>query len=205
MNIEELKANWENLHSAGLQVHGQKEIQRIINRGASLVVAKINRVLFWEMATVAFATIVSAVGVVIFYFRYDVISHLKIDPTYQALIFILGFSLFLLLFLFGFLEFKLLNKEFDSSTVKDFIEGTLNGLRRYYLLYMILVMPLLFVAYLIELKYFVDPETLGGFTVVFSMSLALIGITYLFCSYYYRRHMKGHIDDLKSYLKELKD
>jgi len=202
MNLEELKSSWDNLHSTGLDVHDQNEIRKIINMGASITVLELNKKLFQGMAVTALAAIISALGVVIFYAIFDPAKHPQINIIHIQ---ILGFVIFLVLFLSAFLEFKLVNKKFGPDKVKEFIERTVAGFRKYYTLFNAVILTLLFSVYYLELRYFIAPENLTGFIMVLSISSLLTGISYFVIKYYHHKNLEVYLNDLTSYLNELKD
>jgi len=205
MNLEELKSSWDNLHSAGLDVHDQNEIQKIIKMGASITVTELNKKLFEGMAITALAVIISALGVVFFYATFEPVKHPQINITAIIHIQILGFVIFLVLFLSALLEFKLVNKKFSSDKVKQFLERTLAGFKRYYRLFNVAILALLFSAYSLELKYFMAPENLTGFIMVLSISSLLTGISYFVMKSYHHKNLEVYLSDLSSYLNELTD
>ncbi|MEM6844376.1 MAG: hypothetical protein AAF632_19310 [Bacteroidota bacterium] len=204
MNIDELKNNWKELHDKGLEARNPNDIKNIIGRGTSQIVAEINRKLVNGMVITAVATIISSLTVVFFYFFYDQAQHPWIDTAKLFPIQLLAFIIFLLLFLSGFAEYRLVNKKFTSASVSSFIASVLIGFRRYFWVFTVFILLLLFAVYLMELSYFLAPETQLEFITVIGISLLLTTVSFFVSRQYYRNTFAAYFSDLQSYLDELK-
>lgn len=205
MTFDELLTDWEDLYGTGLTVHSPNEIRKIIRAGVSTTVGEMNRKLFREMTLTALAAIVSALGIVFFYFVYDPVQHDHINPSQLVPIQLAGFTLFLLLFLSALFEFRLINRTFDAHGVKQFVEKTLAGLKNYYRLFNGMILTLLAVAYLLELRYFIAPTVLTDWMVVVCLAGLLTGLSYWVIHRYYQKNWRNYLRALEGYLQELRE
>ena len=199
MNINELKESWDELNQQGLKSQTENEIQRIIGYGTSDIVSNINKKLFMDMAITAFASVVCAFGIIFFYFVFDPVKHSWIDLSKIVTIQVLGFVIFLTLFLFGWLEYKLINRKFTSESVKTYVSTLLIELKNFSRVFMFVILILLAVTFYVELDYFIEENLLlklGG-------SLLLTAISYAVIRLYYKKTFGSYLADLISYQKEL--
>ncbi len=203
MNMDELKSNWEGFHAEGLDMHNPSDIKNIISQGTSQLVAGINKKLFNGMVLTAMATIISSLALVFFYFFYDPTHHPWIDTSKLMPIQLLAFVIFSLLFLAGFAEYRLVNKKFTSSSVSSFIANVLAGFRRYFWVFTVIILLLLFTVYLLELNYFIAPDTPLAFIVTIGISLLLTTVSFFVIRKYYKSTFATYFADLQSYLDEL--
>lgn len=205
MNINELKATWENLNQKGLETHTENDIQKIIGYGTTEIVSSINRKLFRDMAITAFASVVSAFGIIFFHYMYDPIKHPWIDVSKIVPIQIAGFILFFVLFLFGWLEYKLVNRKFTSKSVKAYISSLLVSFHKFNRLFTAVVLLLLLGAFFVELDYFIVQE--GRTWLFFKMggSILLTASSYLVMRQYYKKSFGPYLTELSSYHEELVD
>lgn len=203
MNINELKDTWENLHREGLETQTENEIHKIIVHGTSEVVSDINRKLFRDMAVTAIASIVSALGIIFFYSMYDPIKYPWIDVSKIVSIQLLAFILFFVLFIFGWFEYRLVNREFNSQSIKTYISSLLASFQKYSRLFMIVILPLLLIVFFVELDYFIVG---GGFAKMFFKtggSILLTIVSYAAIKQYYKKSFGSYLADLSSYQEEL--
>lgn len=199
MNINELQETWHELNQKGLESQTENEIQRIIGHGTSEIVSNINKKLFIDMAITAFASVVSAFGIIFFYFVFDPLKHTWIDLSKIVPVQVLGFVIFLALFLFGWLEYKLVNRKFTSESVKAYVSTLLINLKNSSRVFMFVILILLAVTFYVELNYFIEANLLlksGG-------SLLLTTISYVVIRLYYKKTFGSYLADLISYQKEL--
>ena len=199
MNIDELKKTWVELNQQGLKSRPENEIQRIIEYGTSEIVSNINRKLYFEMAITAFASIVSAFGIVIFYLVFDPLKHTWIDASKLVPIQVLGFVIFLVLFLFGWLEYKLVNRQFTSESVKTYISALINDIKNYSRVFIFVILMLLAITFYVELNYFFAANLL----LKFGGSVLLTAVSYAIIRLYFRKTFGGYLANLTSYQKEL--
>ncbi|MEQ8475235.1 MAG: hypothetical protein RIB54_03280 [Fulvivirga sp.] len=203
MNINELKKTWDNLHQKGLESQTESEIQKIIVFGTSEVVSTINKKLFRDMAITAFASVVSAFGVIFFYLAFDPVKHPWIDLSKLVPIQVLAFVLFFVLFLFGWLEYKLVNRKFTSESVKAYISTSLVNLKKYSRLFMTVILLLLLGTFFLELNYFFVGEGFANMLFKTGGSILLTAISYAIIRRYYKKGFGSYLADLSSYQKEL--
>jgi len=203
MNIDELKASWEELHTTGLDVHNPNDVQHIISRGTSQLVAEINKKLFSSMALTAVAAVISTVAIVFFYFVYDPVQHPWIDVSRLVPIQLLASAIFLLLFLASWLEYQLVNRKFSSTSVSSFIANVLTGFRRYFWAFTVAIMLLLFTVYLMMLNYFATSESQIGFVAIIGASVLLTAVSWVVVRQYYKKAFETYFTDMQSYLDEL--
>ncbi len=199
MNINELQETWDELNQKGLESQTENEIQRIIGHGTSEIVSNINKKLFIDMAITAFASVVSAFGIIFFYFVFDPLKHTWIDLSKIVPVQVLGVVIFLALFLFGWLEYKLVNRKFTSESVKAYVSTLLINLKNSSRVFMFVILILLAVTFYVELNYFIEANLLlksGG-------SLLLTTISYAVIRLYYKKTFGSYLADLISYQKEL--
>lgn len=199
MNISELKEAWGELNQKGLKSQSENEIQRIIGYGTSEVVSNINKKLFIDMAITAFASVVCALGIIFFYFALDPLKHTWIDLSKIVPIQVLGFVIFLVLFLFGWFEYRLVNRKFTSESVMTFISALLINFKNYSRVFMFVILILLAVTFYVELNYFFSANLLiklGG-------SVLLTAVSYAVMRLYYKKSFGSYLSDLTSYQKEL--
>ena len=200
MNIDELKETWDQLNQKGLEGQTENEIRRIIGFGTSEVVSSINKKLFVDMAIAAIAAVVSAFGIILFYLAYDPLNHTWIDLSKIIPIQILGLVIFSVLFLFGWLKYKLVNRRFTSESVMTYISSLLINFRNYSSVFILVILILLAVTYYVELNYFIEENLilkLGG-------SALLTTVSYVVIRYYYKKSFGSYLEDLISYQKQLK-
>lgn len=199
MNINELKETWDELNQKGLKSQTENEIQRIIGYGTSEIVSKINKKLFIDMAITAFASVVSAFGIIFFYFAFDPLKHTWIDLSKLVPIQVLAFILFFVLFVFGWLEYKLVNRKFTSESVMIYISTLLINFKNYSRVFMFVILILLAITFYVELNYFIAANLLlklGGSVLLTAVSHAVIRL-------YYKKSFGSYLADLTSYQKEL--
>lgn len=199
MNMNELKGTWEELNKQGLKNQTENEIEKIIGHGTSSIVTNINKKLFIEMAITALASIVSAFGIIFFYFMFDPLKHTWIDLSRIVPIQILGFVIFLLLFVSGWIEYKIINRKFTSETVKAYISTFLIKFKHYSRVFMIVTLTILAVTFYIEINYFIPANLL-----LKSVGSALLtAVSYAIIRFYYKKNYGSYLADLRSYQKEL--
>jgi hypothetical protein len=205
MNINELKETWENLHQEGLETHTKNDIQKIISYRTTEVVSEINRKLFIDITITAIASIVSAFGIIFFYYKYDPIEHPWIDVSKIVPIQTLAFILFFVLFVFGWLEYKVVNRRFTSESVKSYISSLLISFQKYYRLFTVIVLLLLLSVFFVELDYFIVQE--GKTWLFFKMggSILLTAISYLGIRQYYNKSFDPYLTDQSRHHKELEE
>lgn len=199
MNVNELKETWDELNQKGLEGQTENEIQRIIGYGTSDIVSNINKKLYMNMAITAFASVVSAFGIIFFYFVFDPFKHTWIDLSKIVPIQVLGFVIFLALFLFGWLEYKLVNRKFTSESVKTYVSTLLINLKNHKRVFMFVILTLLAVTFYIELNYFIA----ANFLLKWVGSVLLTAISYAVMRLYYKKTFGSYLADLISYQKEL--
>ena len=203
MNINELKKTWDNLHEKGLESQTNSEIKKIIEYGTSEVVSAINKKLFRDMAITAFASVVSAFGIIFFYLVFDPVKHTWIDLSKLVPIQVLAFVLFFVLFLSGWLEYKLVNRKFTSDSVKAYIATSLANLKKYSSVFMIVILLLLLGTFFLELNYFIVG---GGFANMFFKTggaILLTAVSYVIIRLYHKKSFGSYLADLSSYQEEL--
>ena len=164
------------------------------------MVKNINRKLFKEVMITAVAALVSALAVVLFYAIYDPAKHSQVDPARVLPVQLLAFVIFLVLFLFGWMEHKLVNRQFSADSVRSFITSILAGLRKNYSWFVILVLLLAGTFYL-ELDLLIGdsgiwPLKAGG-------TAMLTALSFLGIRSYYQKSFGGYLSDLRSYAREL--
>jgi len=199
MNMDELKEAWEDLNRAGVKSKTENEIQEIISYGTAEVVSGINKKLFMGMAITAFASVASALGVVFFYLVFDPEKHAWIDLSKLIPIQLLGFAIFLVLFLFGWLEFKVVNRKFTSKSVKADISALVSNLKSNSRIFMLVVLTLLAVTFYVEFNYFFPAHLL----IKSAGSIVLTGASFIGIKIYFRKSFGSYLEDLGSYQKEL--
>ncbi|NVJ45634.1 MAG: hypothetical protein HWE07_00860 [Cytophagia bacterium] len=199
MNINELKENWAELNQKGLKSHTENEIQEIIGYGTSNIVSNINKKLFRDMAITAFASVVSAFGIIFFYFVFDPLKHTWIDLSKIAPIQVLGFVIFLALFLFGWLEYRLVNRKFTSASVKTYVSTLLVNLKNSSRVFIFVILILLAITFYVELNYFIKANLL----LKLAGSLLLTSVSYAVIKLHYKKSFGSYLADLTSYQKEL--
>ena len=205
MTFDELKSDWETLYGTELTEHSSGDIKKIIRTGVSATVAELNKKLFQEIALTALAAVISTLGIVFFYVVYSPAQYPHINLSLIIPIQILGVTIFLILFLFSLLEFRLINKHFDASSVKQFTERTLAGFRKYYRLFNGVILTLVGVAYLLELRYIIAPTVPTDWIIIVCLAGLLTGLSYWIIHRYYQRHWMNHLQALEGYLQELKE
>lgn len=198
MNINELKENWAELNQKGLKSHTENEIQEIIGYGTSNIVSNINKKLFRDMAITAFASVVSAFGIIFFYVVFDPLKHTWIDLSKIVPIQVLGFDIFLALFLFGWLEYRLVNRKFTSTSVKTYVSTLLINLKNSSRIFMFVILILLAVTFYVELNYFIKANLL----LKLAGSLLLTSVSYAVIKLHYKKSFGSYLADLTSYQKE---
>jgi len=203
MRIEELKDSWDKMHQEGLSPHKVDDVKLIIEKGTTKLIAEINKKLLKGLLVLVVATIVSALGTISFYYRYDSLKHPWIDLELLFPIQILPFVLFFILFLSGFFQYKLVNQSFTADTVKDFISITLSKIKKYNTLFSVIISGLLFLTYSALLNYFIRPEAPMGYIIISVAGLILTLISHKVNIRYWNHNMRGFMDDLTSYLNEL--
>lgn len=203
MNINELKRTWDNLHQTGLESQAESEIQKIIGYGTSEVVSAINKKLIRDMAITAFATVVSAFGIIFFYLVFDPVKHPWIDLSKLVPIQVLAFVLFFALFLFGWLEYKLVNRKFTSESVRNYISTSLVNLKKYSSLFMIVILLLLLGTFFLELNYFIVGGRFSNMFFKTGGAILLTAVSYAVIKLYYKKSFGSYLADLSSYQKEL--
>ncbi len=203
MNINELKQNWEALYGEPSNVHNEADIRRLIASGTSEEVSQINRKLFRDMLITGVATIVSVVGVIFFYVRYDPVEQPWIDISKLIPIQLLAFSIFLALFFFGYAEYRIVNRKFTANSLRNFLSATVRKNKTYYWIFTTSFSVLLFTVYLLEINYFVNPHDTTAYLFTTSGALTLTGVSYLAMRYYYRSHFATHFQRLEDYQNEL--
>ena len=203
MNIDELKKTWENLHHEGLENQPELEIQKIIRHGTSEVVSGINKRLFRDMTITALASLISAFGIILFYAAYDAVKHSWIDLSKIIPIQILAFVLFFVLFLFNWLEYKLVNRKFTSTSVKAYISTLLRSLQKNSNLFMMVVLPLLLCTFFLELDYFIERAGLVTQLLKAGGSVLLTAVSYVMIKQYYNKSFGSYLATLSRYREEL--
>jgi len=203
MNIRELNDSWNSLHQLGLGGQSEQGIQKMISHGASQIVSEINKRLFRDMAVLAFAVIISAFGVIFFYLKYDPAKHHWIDMSGIISIQILALVLFSLLFVFGWMEYRIVNRNFNPATLKTEIAELLDGLQNSFKLFMVIVLPLLFVIFFVELHYFVAGLGLTKLMIKITGSFFLTAISYLIIKKYHKHSYGEYLENLSTYRNEL--
>ncbi len=203
MNIDQLKETWENLHQEGLASPTEDGIKKIINNGTSEIVAEINRKLFKEIFIMSIALFVSVFGIIFFYYVFDPIQHPWIDVSKIIPIQLLAFTIFFVLFVFGFLEYRLVNRKFNSQSVKAYVSSLLSSLQKYNWLFMMVVLPLLFGVFYVELDYFLIEEGARQLSLKVGGSALLTVISYAVIRRYYKMTFGPYISTLSSYKEEL--
>jgi len=203
MSIDELSKSWDNLHQEGMGNKAENEIQKIIGFGTSEVVAGINKKLFRDMAITAFAAVASAFGLIFFYLIYDPVKHPWIDVSKLVPIQVLGFVLFFVLFLFGWLEYQVVNRKFTSESVKAFISTALVSLKRKRFLFMIIVLLLLLGTFFLELNYFIVGRGLTNMLLRVGGAILLTAVSYVVINSYYKKSFGSYLADLTRYQEEL--
>lgn len=203
MNINELKQNWEAMYGEPSNVHNEADIRRLIASGTSDKVLQINRKLFRDTLITGVATIVSVVGVIFFYVRYDPVEHPWIDLSRLLPIQLLGFGIFLALFVFAYAEYRMVNRRYTADTLLDYLSGTVRKSKTYYWISTTVFSVLLFTVYSLEINYFVNPRDTSGFLLTTAGSLILTGLSYLAMRYYYQSHFAPHFQRLEDYRDEL--
>ena len=201
MNIDELKASWQATNEQGIPGHSEVEIEKIISQGTSDLVKNINRKLFKEVTITAVAALVSALAVVLFYAIYDPTKHSQVDPAKVLPVQLLAFVIFSVLFLFGWMEYKLVNRQFSADSVRSFITSILTGLRKNYSYFITLVLLLLAGTFYLELDLLLGdsgiwPLKAGG-------AAMLTALSFLGIRSYYQKSFGGYLSDLRSYAREL--
>ncbi len=203
MNIDELKQNWEALYGEQNSTQNEADIRRLITNGASEKVSKINRKLFKDVLITGIATIVSVVGVIFFYFRYDPVEHPWIDASQLLPIQLLAFGLFLMLFVFAYAEYRMVNRKYTANTLCDFLSATVRKSKKYYWVSTIVILVLLFLAFLLELNYFVNPDSTIELILTYAGAIILTGLSYVVMRYYYLSNFAQHFQSLQDYRDEL--
>ena len=199
MNTDELKEAWDELNQNGLKSQSENEIQRIIGHGTSEIVSNMNKKLHFNIAITGFASVVSAFGIMFFYLAFDPLKHTWIDLSKIVPIQILGLVIFLVLFLFGWLEYKIVNRKFTSESLKADISALLVNFKSYSRFFMFVVLILLAVTFYVELNYFFAANRL----LQLAGSILLTAISYAVIRLYYKKSFGAYLADLTSYQKEL--
>lgn len=203
MNSNELKKTWDNLHQKGLKSQNNSEIKKIIAYGTSEAVSNINKKLFKDMAITAFAIVISAFGIIYFYLTFDPVKHTMVDLKKLVPIQLLALVLFLVLILFGWLEYKLVNRKFTSDSVKEYISTSLLKFKKYSNIFMVVMLVLLFSTFFLELNYFINGE---GFPKMFFKTLGAIlltAVSYAVIKVYNKKRFGSYLADLSSYQEKL--
>lgn len=203
MNRDELKENWDKLHDQGLSGHAEKDISEIVQQGTSKLVGEINRRLFRDMVITAFAATISAFAMIAFYFAYDPVQHIWIDAAKITRIQLGAFSLFFMLFLFGWMEYQLVNQRFTAESVHTYLSSLLHKLTKYSRLFLLVTLPLLLVTYYLELDYFFPDEGSLDWVVKMGGALVLLSLSYVVIRWYARKTFGRYLADLASFQKEL--
>ena len=203
MNIEDLKNNWKELHDQGLNPHDRSDINAIVSQGTSQLVAEINKKLFNSMALTAIAAIISTVAIIFFYLVYDPAQHPWINVSKLIPIQLLAATIFLLLFLATWVEYKLVNRKFSSASVSSFITNVLTGFRRYFWLFTAIITLLLFAVYFVEINYFVNPDSQWESVAIIGVAVLLTAISWVVVRQYYKKAFGAYFTDMQSYLDEL--
>ena len=201
MNIDELKASWQATNEQGASGHSEVEIEKIINQGTTDLVKSINLKLFREVMITAGAALVSALAVVLFYAIYDPEKHSQVDPAKVLPVQLLAFVIFSVLFLFGWMEYKLVNRQFTADSLCSFITSIIASLRKNYSYFIILVLLLLAGTFYLELDLLIGdsgiwPLKAGG-------AAMLTALSFLGIRFYYQKSFGGYLSDLRSYGREL--
>ncbi len=199
MNKDELRSAWDNLHTEGLAGKSETEIEEIVRKGTSDVVSGINKNLFRDMVISAFAAVVCALGVVFFYMVFDPGVHTWIDLSRIVPIQILGFVVFLVLFLFGWLEYKLVNRSFTSDSVKAFLSTLLTDFASFRRMFTFLILVFLAITFFVELDFFFGGTELIVVSLKVMGSALLTGFSYWAITLYYRKTFKPYFDELSKY------
>lgn len=203
MNLNELKETWGKLHQEGLEAHTKNDIQKIISYGISDIVSDINRKLFRDIVITAIASIISVFGIILFYYMYDPIKHPWIDVSKIVPIQLLAFIIFFILFLFGWFEYKLVNRKFTSESVKTYISSSLVKLRKYSSRFMIVIVLLLLGTFFLELNYFIVTDGFVDMFFKIGGSILLTVISYSVIRLYYKKSFGSYLATLSSYQDEL--
>ena len=203
MNSNELKETWKNLHDEGLESQTESEIQKVIERGTSEIVSAINKRLFRDMAITAFASVLSAFGIIFFYVAFDPEKHTWIDLSKLVPIQALAFVLFFVLFSFGWLEYKFINRKSTTKSVKTYISTLLANFKKYKRVFMLIILVLLAGTFFFLLNYFIGGD--GSANVFFKVagSILCTVTSYLVTKQYYKMSFGSYLADLKSYQEEL--
>ncbi len=204
MNLNELRETWKNLHQTGLEAHSETDIQNIISYGTTRIVRSINQKLFRDMAVTALATIISAFGILFFYILYVPSQHPWIDVSKFLPIQIIALVIFLVLFAFGWFEYKLVNRKFTTESLKEYISSVLGSIHKCNRLFTGVVLPLLFGAFFLELDYFILQEGQIWLMIKVAVSILLTIISYAVMRQYYKKSLGSYLADLSRYHKELK-
>lgn len=205
MNLNELKSNWEALYGEPVSTHNEETVRKLIASGTTEKVAQLNRKLFKELLVTGVSTAISAVAVVVFYFHYDAVKHPWIDVSKLIPIQLIAFIIFLVLFAFGYAEYRLVNRKFTANTLQDFLSATVRASRKYYWTFTSILSVLLLFSFFLLLNYFVNPSNAGDFVIVGFGAVLLTGVGYLTMRYYYNRCFAGHFRSLERYWKELSE
>ncbi|MEO0332343.1 MAG: hypothetical protein AAF223_11775, partial [Bacteroidota bacterium] len=80
---------------------------------------------------------------------------------------------------------------------------TVKKSKKYYWISTIVISVLLFLAFLLELSYFVNPDGTMEFILTYAGAITLAGLSYLVMRYYYLSNFVRHFQSLQDYRDEL--
>ncbi|MFY0608307.1 MAG: hypothetical protein JXR10_16435 [Cyclobacteriaceae bacterium] len=201
--MDKLKNTWDQFHLGGLEGQTEGDIRKIIGEGTSDIVSAMNKKLLTEMTITAFGAVVSALGIISFYLVYDPTKHPWIDPSKLIPLQLLAFVVFFVLLLFGWLEYKLVNRAFTSESVRAYLSSLLVNLKKYKRLFLIFVLALLAATYYLELRYFFPDEDFASLCLRIGGSVLLTSISYLVIMMYYAKSFGPYMTKLTKYMEEL--
>ena len=203
MNLEDLQSDWNQIHRSGLKSHEDKDIEQLIARGSSTVVARLNKKLFRDMTITAIAVTISALGVIFFYFVYDPINHPSINLNKIIPVQLLGFILFLVLFLLGWREYRIINQKYPAIPLKEAIATLLSNFKKHNKRFMLVILSLLAVTYWLELNFFIEGSEFPRLMLKFAVTSTLTFLSYFVLKRYYDKSYGPYLSDLSNLHKEL--
>src|SRR5690606_39529302 len=102
------------------------------------------------------------------------------------------------------LKIKFDDSSFTADSVKDFLLATILKIKNFNRLFSGIISLLLFATYYSSLNYFMNTEDLANHMIMALIGLMLTLVSHLINTRYWNNAMKAHMEDLNSYLNELK-
>ena len=203
MNFDELQKEWNNFNQTGLQGKHPDKLQQIIGFGTSKVVTNINKKLFRDMVITAVAATISALGIILFYLVLDPEMHPQINLSKIVPVQLLGFTIFLILFILGWAEYRLINRQFTASSIHQHLTGMIADLRKFERTFLAIILPLLLATFYVELNYFIEGNELRMVLLKTGITTILTAGSFLIIRKYYQWSVGPYIQKLVSYQTEL--